>query len=244
MTGIYLITNLINNKVYVGQSTDIERRWSEHLRSAQPEKYSIRSARDSKTPIHLAMQKYGINNFTLQILEQCQRSELDDKEQYWIDYYHSTEKDIGYNITNGGQKNLALHGEQHSQAKLTQQNVNDIKHLIKTTNLTLTEIQKQFPFISKATLSMINQGKIWKQDNEIYPLRILPLGSQGIKNPQSKFTEKQVIEIRQLYSQGVPLKDIKKKYQNVASEASINNIVYNKTYCHLPKWDYKNKMWI
>ena len=34
MTGIYLITNLINNKVYVGQSTDIERRWSEHLRSA------------------------------------------------------------------------------------------------------------------------------------------------------------------------------------------------------------------
>ena len=108
MTGIYLITNLINNKVYVGQSTDIERRWSEHLRSAQPEKYSIRSARDSKTPIHLAMQKYGINNFTLQILEQCQRSELDDKEQYWIDYYHSTEKDLGYNITSGGQKKLSF----------------------------------------------------------------------------------------------------------------------------------------
>ena len=55
MTGIYLIRNKINGKVYIGQSTDIHRRWMEHLRSGQPELYSKKSERDSTTPIHLAM---------------------------------------------------------------------------------------------------------------------------------------------------------------------------------------------
>lgn len=53
--GIYIIRNLINNKVYIGQSVDIKRRWQEHLRSGQPEKYSKKSNRDLNTPIHKAM---------------------------------------------------------------------------------------------------------------------------------------------------------------------------------------------
>ena len=63
VTGIYLIRNNINNKIYIGQSTDIHRRWLEHLRSGQPEKYCKKSERDSNTPIHKAMQKYGVENF-------------------------------------------------------------------------------------------------------------------------------------------------------------------------------------
>ena len=47
-TGIYLIKNLVNNKIYIGQSVDIKRRIQEHLRSAQPEKYAKKSERDSK----------------------------------------------------------------------------------------------------------------------------------------------------------------------------------------------------
>jgi group I intron endonuclease len=70
--GIYLIRNLKNNKIYIGQSKDILRRWQEHLRSGQPEKYSIKSERDFKAPIHRAMQKYGIENFSIQVLEICE----------------------------------------------------------------------------------------------------------------------------------------------------------------------------
>ena len=71
ITGIYLIRNKVNNKVYIGQSIDIKRRIKEHIRSAQPEKYNKKSERDSNTPIHRAMQKYGIDNFEIQILEKC-----------------------------------------------------------------------------------------------------------------------------------------------------------------------------
>jgi predicted GIY-YIG superfamily endonuclease len=54
-SGIYLIRNDVNNKVYIGQSNCIDRRWKEHLRSGQPEKYHCKNERDVKTPIHLAM---------------------------------------------------------------------------------------------------------------------------------------------------------------------------------------------
>ena len=69
MIGIYLITNNINGKIYIGQSVDIHRRFLEHLRAGQPEKYANKKERDLNTPIHLAMQKYGVNNFSLSILE-------------------------------------------------------------------------------------------------------------------------------------------------------------------------------
>ena len=119
--GIYLIRNKINNKIYIGQSVNIYRRWTEHLRAGQPQKYSMKSIRDSKTPIHLAMQKYGINNFEIQLLEKCNKENLDIREQYWIKILKSNDNNIGYNIADGGQKNFILKGEEHSQAKLNQQ---------------------------------------------------------------------------------------------------------------------------
>lgn len=81
MTGIYLITNLKNGKKYVGQSKRLMERWGEHYRSAQPNKYKVKSERDSNATIHKAMQKYGIANFTFQILEICLEQELDKKRK-------------------------------------------------------------------------------------------------------------------------------------------------------------------
>ena len=81
MVGIYLITNKVNNKKYIGQSINIERRYKEHLRSGQPEKYAHKGKRDINTPIHKAMQKYGITNFSITILEECLPKELDEKEK-------------------------------------------------------------------------------------------------------------------------------------------------------------------
>jgi group I intron endonuclease len=74
----------------------------EHLRSGQPEKYSIKSERDKNVPIHQAMQKYGIDNFEARVLEECERSKLDEKEKYWISHFNSNNKEIGYNLTEGG----------------------------------------------------------------------------------------------------------------------------------------------
>ena len=243
MIGIYLITNKVNDKVYVGQSVNIERRFQEHLRSGQPDKYAIKSERDTKTPIHLAMQKYGVQNFTLSILEECKKEELNDKERYWIQYYHSNEKQYGYNISSGGQENFGLTGENHSQAKLTQSQVDDIIQLLKK-GYNLVQINKKYPIVSKSTLSMINQGKIWFNENEKYPIQTLSTARKGQMNGRAKFTDELVMQLRTEYSQGTALKDLCKKYKHIASESAIKAIIYGQSYKHLPIWKNKTKQWI
>lgn len=242
--GIYLIRNKINNKIYIGQSVNIKRRWLEHLRSGQPEKYPIKSQRDMNVPIHKSMQKYGIDNFDITVLEICEQEQLNDKEKYWIKILSSNDKNIGYNIGEGGQDNFALKGENHSQAKLSQTEVDQIVDLLKNSNLSLAEINKKFPQVTKSTLSMINNGKTWKQDNLNYPLRVLSPGKKGQKNSRAKLTDQEVMEIRMLQSQGVTQSKLPQKYKEKVGKSSISNIYLGKTFQHLPIWDAKNKQWI
>lgn len=87
--GIYKIENLINHKIYIGQSIEIEKRWQKHL-----------NTKDNFV-IHKALQKYGKENFSFQIIEECDLLDLDNKEQYWINYYNSLIPN-GYNMIPGG----------------------------------------------------------------------------------------------------------------------------------------------
>ena len=86
--GIYKVTNKINGKVYIGQSVDIGRRWRQHM-TAEDDIY-----------FHKAIQKYGVENFEWEVIEQCKKKDLDEREIYWIEYYDSFNK--GYNCTRGG----------------------------------------------------------------------------------------------------------------------------------------------
>lgn len=95
MVGIYKITNIINNQVYIGQSINIEMRWQQHIYEGTHQR------KNSK--LYAAMNKYGIQNFMFEVLEECplEQSYLDIREQYWIEYYNSYNN--GYNMTIGGQ---------------------------------------------------------------------------------------------------------------------------------------------
>ena len=93
--GIYKIENLINHKIYIGQSIEIERRWQKHL-----------NATDDFI-IHKALKKYGKENFSFTILEECDTSQLDEKETYWITYYNSLVPN-GYNMISGGSNGAGL----------------------------------------------------------------------------------------------------------------------------------------
>ena len=241
--GIYLIRNDVNRKIYIGQSTSIKRRIAEHLRSAQPEKYCKKSERDSQTPIHQAMQKYGIENFSIMILESCDQSQLNEKEKYWIKHFDSNNLDIGYNLTDGGQNNFALKGEKHSQAKLSQSQVNEIVALLKTTDMSFPEIAQKFS-ISTSSVCMINTGKTWNNTDCLYPIRITNSGSKGSKNHQSHFTEDEVIKIRELYSKGITYKNLPDELKDKASESAVRAIQYGKTYKHLPYYSKSQQKWI
>ena len=115
--------------------------------------------------------------------------------------------------------------------------------MLKNTTLTLGEISQKYNNISKSTISMINQGKIWKENDTNYPIRPTDYGSKGEKNPRAKFTEQQVIEIRKKYSQGAKPKDLKEEYKFYASSSAVDAIIYGKSYKHLPIWDNKTKSW-
>lgn len=97
---IYLITNKINKKKYIGKTTQsIEERWNEHIHDSKRPKCEIR-------PLYRAINKYGIDNFNINELEKCPNSILDKREQYWIkklDTYHN-----GYNATMGGDGKILL----------------------------------------------------------------------------------------------------------------------------------------
>ena len=99
---IYKITNLINNKCYIGQTIkNIEERWNRHKRDAFNKKnYNY------NYPLYKAFRKYGLENFSFEIIEECNISELNEKEIYWIQYYDSYKN--GYNQTTGGKGNRLL----------------------------------------------------------------------------------------------------------------------------------------
>lgn len=117
MIGIYKYQNKLNGKIYIGQSTDIERRYQQHLWDAEKRP-------EQGTGIDLAINKYGINNFTFEIIEQCNPEQLDERERFWIEYFNSYTE--GYNRTPGGS---SLRGEEHPRAILTKEQVWQIREL-------------------------------------------------------------------------------------------------------------------
>lgn len=97
MAYIYLISNDINNKLYVGKTVStIDTRYNKHISEA--------FTQHSDYAIHRAMRKYGINHFKVTEVENCSLEEVSEREKYWIKYYDSYNN--GYNETQGGEGNL------------------------------------------------------------------------------------------------------------------------------------------
>ena len=95
-TGIYKLTNLTNQKIYIGQAVNLGDRWKEH----------IKCGLGIDTPnnmLYTAMMKDGVENFTFEVLEECERSELNDREKHYIAFYGAQE--WGYNMSRGGARN-------------------------------------------------------------------------------------------------------------------------------------------
>lgn len=103
---IYKITNIINDKVYIGQTTlALKKRWSGHC---------CPSALKNNMLITKAILKYGKENFRIETLEICKTLEdLNLREIYWISFYNSLNKKIGYNTKPGGK--FSTHSDETKQ---------------------------------------------------------------------------------------------------------------------------------
>jgi len=94
MAYIYKITNDLNNKIYIGKTNfSIDRRWKEHCKDRKRRNYENR-------PLYRAMNKYGIEHFHIEPLEECTIEQASEREIFWIEYYGSFKN--GYNATIGG----------------------------------------------------------------------------------------------------------------------------------------------
>jgi len=94
-SGIYKIQNTTNNKVYIGQSINIEHRIYEHT-------YHLKKGLHYNDYLQRSWNKYGEDNFTIEVVEYCDIKELNCREIYWIKTYKATNRDFGYNIKSGG----------------------------------------------------------------------------------------------------------------------------------------------
>jgi group I intron endonuclease len=89
-SGVYMIQCLANNKVYIGSSVYIAKRWQRH-------KNNLKKKRQSKL-LQIDYDLYGEKKFIYAILENCFEDEFVEKESFWINYYESTHPNKGYNI--------------------------------------------------------------------------------------------------------------------------------------------------
>lgn len=111
-SGIYKITNKINNKCYIGQSTNLKSRINSH-------KSMLKHNNESNVLLKRATEKYGYKNFEIEVIKYCVEEELDYYELYFIQYYGSYKRNKGYNIELGGNQNKHLSKEQIEKMRKT-----------------------------------------------------------------------------------------------------------------------------
>lgn len=224
MIGIYKITNNINGKVYVGQSNNIHKRWNQHT-----SKYEWN--RNSDKPLYKAFSKYGLQNFTFSVLEECSLEELDKKEEYWIKKLNSLVHHNGYNIRSGGEGNR---GENHSRHKLTEEDVRDIRTRYNN-HERRKEVEKIYSDrIGHSGFLKIWQGRTWQDIMmEVYTPENKEFhrhntGGKGKENSQSIVTEKDVIDIRKRKKEGQCRKDVFNIYKKTGlKQGGFDSIWYN-----------------
>lgn len=179
--GIYCITNIVNFKKYVGQSTSIQLRWRTH-------KSALRYGRYGSSHFQKAWNKYGEENFEFSILEECENDveTLTKKEDYWINFYDTRNPDKGYNSREAG-----IHGKRSEES--------NEKIRIARTGTKASEESKERNRISntgrkhseetKKKISEANKGKP-KSEETKEKLRIGRLGKKMSDETKKKISDK------------------------------------------------------
>ena len=224
--GIYKITNIINSKVYIGSSIDIKSRWKKH-------KQHLRNNKHHNDHLQHAWRLYGEQNFKFEILENTDLNilSLEEKENYWIQYYNSSDKIYGYNLYHYSRKPLGYKYSDEVIQKRKERNAiyghcwTGKKHS-EETKLKMCLAQKGKIFSEEHRNKISNFRKNFKSSEET-KLKISK-ASSGEKNPRALLNEKKVKEIRELFKNNMKVSKIAKLYN--MSWNAIDSIVKEKSW--------------
>ena len=239
MIGIYKYQNKINGKCYIGQSINLEQRKYAHKSSAFNE-----NAKDYNSQFHQAVRKYGLDNFTYEVIhilqpEQYTKKELDKLEIYYIKLYNSYKN--GYNATEGGDNNTrrAQIGESNGRALLTEEDVVYIRECYNA-HINFKQVYDEYKdIISKRGLQKVWWFDTWKnilpqyhnEENKYWHSHNAKANTSEIAaNNKKSFSTEEVLYMRKLYNEGIPIKKIWEQYAADKSYSTVYNMITKKTY--------------
>lgn len=200
MKGIYKITNTINNKVYIGQTIDIDCRWKRH-------KNLLNNNKHINTHLQNSWNKYGEDNFKFEVIKECENNnELNKFERYYIEKYKSNNQKYGYNLTNGGEgyalnesvKNKISKSKRGQSSNLSEKEVTEIKMLLYCL-MDRKEISKIFN-VSEKVITQISIGKSFAYIHTEL--------NDKIHNLKQKLIQERNDYILELFDKGMKIKDI------------------------------------
>lgn len=164
MSHIYKIVNTINNKVYIGYTSQtIQKRFIQHCSDAKINK--------DNSILHQAMRKYGRENFLIESLYEFDEKveEWQNLEKSYILQYDSLAPN-GYNILEGGEQPPVAKGNDNNQTKYPDEKMPELFNMLKDTSISYKEIARRTG-LTVGYLYLINEGKFRQDPSIIYPLR-------------------------------------------------------------------------
>ena len=153
--GVYKLENLVNGKVYIGESIHIKQRWMEHCQKG------------SASIISKAIRKYGVNNFSFEILELCEFDKLKELERYYMHKYDCIVPK-GYNVKEENEEEDKV----NVFARYDKETFLNIVQDLKDNLLSIEEIAAKY-HLEKSAIYYINRGEVHRQADETYPIRQL-----------------------------------------------------------------------
>ena len=190
MIGIYSITNISNNKKYIGQSVDVKSRIRNH-------KWALKHNKHQNDHLQKSFNKYGENCFVFDVICECKEDELDELEKYYISYYDCMNPCKGYNSESGG--NLNKHWSEELTQKMREIRGGENsgmrgKHHTEETKAIMREkaIGRVLSDETKEKLSKAHKGKLAKplyciEADVIFPSSLEAAEFAGLKSRSSIF---------------------------------------------------------
>lgn len=239
--GIYYILNILNNKIYIGSSVHMKRRFKEHKRM-------LNNNEHFNNHLQKAWNKYGESSFEFGIIEVLEDTieleEIREIEERYIEYFESFNPNVGYNLSKYAEGSGGYEISEETRRKLSEKATG--RKVSEETRKKLSEAKKGElnPFFGKKhseeSKIKIGKNKIGKKPNE-NQLKALELGrgtkayteetyqklreaKQGEKSSSAKLTETNILQLLVELKNGVPYKELSEKYNiSIAQISRIKN---------------------
>jgi group I intron endonuclease len=218
MIGIYKITSP-SGRIYIGQSMDIERRWSTYHNN------------DCKTQIKLnhSFKKYGVEAHTFEIIEECEIEQLNTRERYWQDFYKCMEKGLNCLLTKTDEKPKVLSVETRQKISLSRIGQKASKETL--LKMSSTRLGKKHSEETKSKISSACMGKKPSKESCL-KMSISSTGKKHSEESRMKMSENRKKKI---------IDTVTKKIYNSLQEAADDINMKRSSFSNMLRGQRKNK---